>query len=253
MARKKLVSTNQKPKKKSSSRHSQHAGSILDNPGLLLHVLGYVGLGEHVFMAAVSKGWRQLYKQIPSHRIDGADLGRPSDEWRESLLLETRCETGMTLCSAAFASPARLLWAERCALPRQSARVVRSLGRCGGYATINKVFHRWRPDSAELMRGAAESGSAEKLEWVKSGVRKSNFPKDICVYAARSGSVELVRWLGQQGCLIKGPTARAAAERGHLNILQWMFESGRRLYEDTAECAALRGIVILFSDVYLQA
>jgi hypothetical protein len=80
----------------------------------------------------------------------------------------------------------------------------------------------WR---RELVRPALRRGHLPFVQWVASGASPSTHAK-YSVYAAQSGSVELMRWLVDQGWSVDGDTVIAAAQAGNVDLLKYLAEHG---------------------------
>jgi len=71
-------------------------------------------------------------------------------------------------------------------------------------------------------------GHLERKEW-------------LCMFAARSGQLEVLQWARANGCLWNGETCYWAATSGHLEILQWARANGCPWNENTCWGAAQVG------------
>jgi hypothetical protein len=71
-------------------------------------------------------------------------------------------------------------------------------------------------------------GHLERKEW-------------LCMFAARSGQLEVLQWARANGCLWNGETCYWAATGGHLEILQWARANGCPWNENTCWGAAQVG------------
>ena len=82
---------------------------------------------------------------------------------------------------------------------------------------------------------AAESGSIETLEWLRSSSkgppRKERCPWDVrvCAEAARHGHLELLVWARKRKCKWDERTCLLAAHSGHLHVLKWARSRGARM------------------------
>jgi hypothetical protein len=76
-------------------------------------------------------------------------------------------------------------------------------------------------DGAALARGVAASGSHSKMLWFCE--QQYPLPADVSISVARSGNVDLLRWLKQEHNVRLCPDAmRYAAPRGHLHMCQYL-------------------------------
>ena len=74
------------------------------------------------------------------------------------------------------------------------------------------------------VRGAAEGGHLEVLQWA----RANGCPWDekTCWRAAEGGHLEVLQWARTNGCPWNEGTCSAAALGGHLEVLQWARANG---------------------------
>ena len=79
-------------------------------------------------------------------------------------------------------------------------------------------------------------GHLERKEW-------------LCMFAARSGQLEVLQWARANGCLWNGETCYWAATGGHLEILQWARANGCPWNEDTIANAGHN----VYDDVVIRA
>jgi hypothetical protein len=97
------------------------------------------------------------------------------------------------------------------------------------------------PLSDAVLQGAALAGDVEKLHWLHVE-QHCQLPDDATASSAKSGSVDLLRWLQQQGAVFSAATSMSAAESGQLQVLQFLHTQGCAI-ESRRVChaAALRG------------
>ena len=94
-------------------------------------------------------------------------------------------------------------------------------------------------DSDRLCVWAAKEGQLEILKWL----RENDFPWDekTCRLAAGGGHLEILRWAHSNGCPFDKKTRAWAAREGHLEVLQWLRANGCPWNEETCESAAEGG------------
>eukprot|EP00953_Heterococcus_sp_UTEX-ZZ885_P042160 21454-Heterococcus_DN1.PRE.2 len=119
----------------------------LDHKGILQLVVDYVGVGEHLFLSMVSKGFRACYLNVPVYE------GRV---WR--------VEPQMTVCTAIMRSLSRLRLAVELGfkLDPQNTRLQFCAGRAADIETLielNEQYHM--PYTEQVARGAAAAGSEQ--------------------------------------------------------------------------------------------
>jgi hypothetical protein len=81
-----------------SSNKRSMGGNIspLDDSGILLHVLNILGAGQHLFISAVCKAWKESYESVASVQMAGLH------DFHSSLAYQCTITSEMTLYSAAF-------------------------------------------------------------------------------------------------------------------------------------------------------
>jgi len=84
-------------------------------------------------------------------------------------------------------------------------------------------------DSYYIADQAAWGGQVQVFEWMKEKHLKINIYPMILIKAAKSGSIECLKWLRDYGFSLAEHTATAAAEKGHLNTLKWLHANGAKL------------------------
>jgi hypothetical protein len=127
------------------------SSSVFDNAGVLQNVLDYVGLGEALFVATISKAFLQRYRTLH-------DVSRTIECHERGISLYSVMITPQTtLYSAVFASPSRVQLAAACGLsflvPHAEVRsgVLESKTRC--------LHHRAGKFASEVtLASAAEFG-----------------------------------------------------------------------------------------------
>jgi hypothetical protein len=175
----------------------------LGHPGILQHVLDYVGPGCFLFAALVAKAWWYSYARVPGCQLVGIDsLGN---------IANVVCSPQTTLSSVVFASPTCVKLAHDCGLQLSTgtSNLQRIAGRYADTATL-RTAHALGLSliSEDLARGAAVSGELQKLVFLAE--QHCPFPADITMYAARSGVVEALVYLQQQGCPLTTRTSSCA-------------------------------------------
>jgi hypothetical protein len=215
------------------------AASPLEHPGILLHVLNILGPGHHLFISAVSKAWRESYERIASVLMVGVACDDHGDQVLHTINPET------TLCSAVFASTARLTLA--CAYDfsleadNYDAECIQQIaGRVADVPTLRAARELGLQLTDEVLIGAAESGSTLKLQWLHTD-HGCKLPSDICDYAAFSGSIDTLRWLKGHGAVFRAATCACAATRAHMHVLQYLRDEGCEWDANACHGAAERG------------
>jgi hypothetical protein len=186
------------------------------NADTLHSVLSYVGAGNWLPLATVSSSWKYACQKIASHRQAGfAAAGEAV-----SIVVLPR----MTVSSAVFATASSLLLAHVNGFPLHSSRegLQFCAGKIADLATLKLAHKLGMVFTAEAALGAAASGSLAKVTWLHTE-HKCSLLHNITAHAARSGSVELVRYLKQQGLMIDAEASLAAIAAGRLSVAQYLY------------------------------
>jgi hypothetical protein len=85
---------------RAQKRSAAGDSSPLLTPGILRGALSYVGPGHHLFVAPVSKWWKDMYSTVESQQLTGYD--------KYGNKFVVLCDPQMTLYSSVLASPTRL-------------------------------------------------------------------------------------------------------------------------------------------------
>jgi hypothetical protein len=179
-------------------------------------VLSYVGAGHWLPLAAVCSIWKNACQKLASHRQAGfAAAGEAV-----SIVILPQ----MTVSSAVFATASSLQLAHVSGFPLQSSRAGLQFcaGKTADLATLKLAHKLGMVFTAEAALGAAASGSLAKVTWLHTE-QNCSLLHSITAHAARSGSVELVRYLKQRGLAIDADTSLAAVEAGRLSVAQYLY------------------------------
>jgi hypothetical protein len=212
--------------------------SPLEDAGILLQILNILGPGQHLFISAVSKAWRESYARVDSATVPA--LAHDYDD--EADLLTVTSE--MTLYSAAFSATAlvRLAHGHGFALEGYNDKLERIAGRVADVDTLRAAHELGLQLTDKVLFGAAESlqFSVKKLQWLhdENGCELSD---EICFYAARSGSIEALRWLKLRGGIFRTGTCEGAAAGAHLHVLQYLRSEGCEWDGTVCSAAAKNG------------
>eukprot|EP00953_Heterococcus_sp_UTEX-ZZ885_P031708 16610-Heterococcus_DN1.PRE.12 len=206
--------------------------SPLEDAGMLVHVLNILGPGQHLFISAVSRVWRESYKRVASTQVlkllylhsEAADL-----------CTITPCTTRF---SAAFASAATLRLVHEHGLSFSNENFQRLAGRLLDVSTLQAAQQLGLRLTAHVLFGAAESASVFKLQWLHTEMG-CPLPQSICGFAARTGSAALISWLKEYGCKFCTYTTASAAAGANLHLLQFLRDE-RCEWDETACAAAAR-------------
>jgi hypothetical protein len=218
----------------SKARAKLDASSPLDDTSILRHVLNILGPGQHVFVSAVSKAWRDSYTRVASVQMPWIT----EDVDDEAVLHTITSQT--TLCSAVFASAASIRLANECGLTFTSTELQHIAGRVADIATLQAAVDLGLQLTDEVVIGAAEAASLPQLQWlhVQQGCP---LPRGICDWAAKSGSMDTLVWLRDHGSAFRSSTCEAAAGGAHLHLLEFLRDQGCEWDEHVCSAAAKSG------------
>jgi F-box domain len=174
-----------------ASKRAAVSRGPLDSEAVVRQVLSYVGPGHWLICALVSKKWHELYAEV--QRIE-----QELYDYKGETCLRT-ITASMTLYSAVFTSVSQVELARSCGLKlRSRARPLQlAAGRNGDAETLLAARRLGMPWADCLLNSIAEQGDLPKLQ-VLLASNKCRLPIDVSKYAARSGSIELLKWLKQK-------------------------------------------------------
>jgi Ankyrin repeats (3 copies) len=186
-------------------------------PGILQNVLIFVGPGHCLFVALISRLWRDTYNNLGSQQLKVAS-GR-----REQMIT---CDPQMTLYSSVFASPSRVKLAKKHWLDCNSEAFQLAAGKHADITTLATAHEIGRqmgmPYTVTTMLGAAQNNKLAEVKFLRSqGCPWSSQHLDA---AASSGHFELVRWCYEHGCPWSASMPWYAAESGNVELMAWVLQ-----------------------------
>jgi hypothetical protein len=238
----------------------------LQHKGLREHIFSFVGAGHWWFVAQVSRAWKMSYKGVEDFRMKGI---------RDDEHCFT-CTAIMTLTQAAFSSAACCSLATDSningglCLDSSDWCLQRIAGQFSDLDTLQLALDRGLPANDHAIRGAAESGSPSKVQWLYerqdhaklTGIgtwaayggnlellnwltkHGYTFGEVTCIRAAAAGHEHVLRYLRAQGCKWSVAITAAAVRHGHLALLKWLLSAGCPLNNFTlSENAATSGSI----------
>ena len=151
-------------------------------------VLAYVGSKQHLYTCGVNKAFRAHYHKKPTTD----DAGKLNEL--------PKCCVGTGL-RAVFASPPCLRLAVECGLNIGLRCFQFDAGRHASIETLEAAKQLGLQLDMYVCQGAARSGFVPKRRWLVED-QHTTLPDDVARHAARSGSVGMMQWLHQKGCLL---------------------------------------------------
>jgi hypothetical protein len=177
---------------------SRSSSIALSTPDILRQILGYVGPGHWLFIAAVNSLWIQLYYGVASVEQRAYDTNGSEHK--------ITCIPQMTLYSSVFASPSRLRLADKqCSIEWTSAARKRFQYAAGKYAdieTLRTVSSLGVDLSGWTLKGAAAVDALAKLKWLFTKLQYAP-GIELSYSAAASSSMAVLAWLKHRGVVLR--------------------------------------------------
>jgi hypothetical protein len=231
---------------RAGKRAAADASNPLNDAGILKQVLSYAGAGEFIFYAPISKLWLECYRAVPAHEM------KKDDTIRQEQDLDVLPQ--MTLRRAVFASAARVKLAHQLGLQfgTECLQLHFYLGLLACKAVLTEAHRLGMPVSASTLNGAAFSGELSAVIWLHTE-HSCALNHNTILCCARTGQIEVLRWLKQQGmvfttdamnfaamhgqnltcaylhaegCTWDELASFAAAHKKHWNTVRWLYNHG---------------------------
>jgi hypothetical protein len=211
------------PGEERAHKRSAAAGSNpLHDRDILQLILNMVGPAEHVFLSTVSKSFRECYLNVPA-------LVGVYPDFAEGDGTAVTFGPQTTACTVIFESVSRIRLAVELGFvvnPR-SWWCQFNAGCAADIETLATLKHVYNvPYTEYTSRGAAESGSVSKLQWL---LDEQQCPEaaDIIIYAQYAPTLDVLKWLKQRGCVFTEDTCAAAAKSPRAaSLLQYLRSEG---------------------------
>jgi hypothetical protein len=219
-----------------SFERAPDGASPLENAGILLHVLNILGPGQHLFISAVSKAWRDSYERVDDVQMASTKLAFSFHGGKIIFTITSK----MTLCSAIIASASRVKLAYECGLAFDNLYLQRIFCRRADVPTLQAAHELGLQLTDHVLLGAAKAASVPKLQWLHLE-QGCMLRADATYHAARKGSTETLRWLEEHGSAFTADTCEGAAAGGQLHVLQWLRDQGCEWKDSVCVAAASHG------------
>jgi Ankyrin repeats (3 copies) len=197
-------------------------------------MLNFLGPGQHLFISAVSKAWKESYTRVDSAKVPELVFAY----YDEAALLTITPK--MTLYSAVYSAASRVNLAHECGLDFDNWKLQRIAGRAADISILQAAVEIGLQLTVEVLKGAAEATSVPKLQWLHIEQERP-LPYNICDIAARCGSIDALRWLKDHGSAYTARTCEFAAAGAHLHVLQFLHDEGCEWHESACRAAAKHG------------
>jgi hypothetical protein len=215
-----------------SKRLAQSRGP-LDSEAVVQQVLSYVGPGLWLICALINKN-HELYAEVQSIE-QVVQVYKDLGGWRP----ERRTITArMTTYSAIFASASRVEMARMSGLKlRSRGGYLQGAAATNGDAETLIAAHKLGlPWTDCLINLIAEQGDLRRVQVLYEN--KCRLPVEVSLFAARSGSVDMLKWLKHKGCAFTIDTAREAALGGHQEAIMYLHADYWHESWDAVACEA---------------
>ncbi|CAN0196883.1 unnamed protein product [Ascophyllum nodosum] len=203
-----------------------------DRPDVISDVLGFCPREAFLFLAGVSKSWKNAWLAAGYSKGTGVRQAAATQARTEWVLDEPMFNCACQAAVGIFGDWLGVL------------SLTAAAGNLGGLkAAASARGSGWasKASGKKVMRAAADGGHLEVLKWARA--QGCPFGFDTSCAAARGGHLEVLKWLVQQGCPCDEYMCSAAAEGGHLEVLEWALDIGCELDEGTCNAAAEFGHV----------
>jgi hypothetical protein len=159
------------------------------------------------FYAPISKLWLECYRAVPAYEVKRVDT---TDQYDDLNVVPE-----MTLRRAVFASAARVRLAHELGLRfgTEGADSQFYIGRIKNIAVLDEAYRLGMPVSTHTLNGAATSGALSTVRWLRTE-HNCAIHREADILCARSGQIEVLQWLKEQGLLFTADTMNSAALHG---------------------------------------
>jgi hypothetical protein len=196
-------------------------------------------------VAAVSKGWREVYATLDSVQLT------VYDEHRRELIIT--CDSQVTLYSSVFCSSSRVQLAHDHGLDCTSEEFQLAAGKYAHAATLAVAHRVGMAYTPAVMAGAARCNKLAEVQFLRS--QGCPWSQQLLELACRFGHSELVRWCHEHGCLWDDfdNAPRCAAESGNVELMAWVLQQpGTFLSTELFSTAASKGHIAMCRYLYTQ-
>jgi hypothetical protein len=184
-----------------AQRLAVSSGGALDDVAVVDLVLRFAGSHQALFLK-INKAWAACYEST-----NNGDAAADSSDHVHSV----NCTSLEAVCGSAT----RIRLAHRRRLPLGSARVHRAAGKVADCNTLTAAHELGMLWTLEIKRSMVKHNRLPELQWLHTE-QGCQLPADVNVYAAKSGSIDMLKWLKEAGCVFDEDPMRSAAEHGHV-------------------------------------
>jgi hypothetical protein len=199
----------------SMAKHSRASSTIFSNRNILQHVLRFVGAGEYIFAAPISKLWLFYYKQQAAYKLKAFETCSKQD---------FAVVPQMTTRRATLVSVARLRLAHMCGLRfnADSTELQFETGRLASIVVLAEAHRLGMQFTSHVADGAAASSDLSKLEWLH---REHKCPLGIStsIQACVNSDIPMLQWLQQQGVKLDQKLLFCAPMQSRLVMSEFLY------------------------------
>jgi hypothetical protein len=213
---------------------SEDSSNPLQQAGILQHVLAYVGPGHWCFVAEVSSLWRELYLKIAKRRLQVQVV-----HMEKTRTLVRTLVPRMTMYSAVFGSPSRVLHAQAHELCSTTEQYQSTAGKYADVATLEAAHELGILYSYAAIEGAAQRNAFAVVQFLHA--QGCFLSYEMFEAAAARGHTEMCAYLHSQDCPCDAAACENAALNGHCNTLRWLYEHDCPFHPYNLQTAAAKG------------
>jgi hypothetical protein len=194
-----------------------------------------VGPGHCLFVAPVSKWWKEIYSTLKSQQLTVF----AENDYETATIT---CASKKTLLSSVFASPSRVEFAVKSGLACTSGKYERAAGKYADIATLAAAHSLGMEYTESTIAAAADCNKLAEVQYLHE--QGCPWPSYLLDRAASKGDFELVRWCYEHGCPFgdAGMASCHAAQSSNVELMAWVLQQpGTQVHADDMCYAAWTG------------
>jgi hypothetical protein len=244
---------------------------VLNNSTIVQNILGFVGPGQHLYIATINRLFKQYYEQVDSNEVEGFDkkgtckrivvgahVTRLSEVCRSWARIAEAADIGVpVLAKRSFLQKvaADLVGHEVIAKPGFQLDINTHhcqvfMGQCADHELLSLAFDKLgMSNNGSVTFGAVCAGRAATLQWL---IKERHSPLYVTIssYAAARGHLDVLIYLHKIKFQFDPETSMRAALNGHLHILQFLHGNGYQWHADTCRVAIHGGHLSVLQWLY---
>jgi hypothetical protein len=210
---------------RAQKRSAADSRNPLQQAGILLRVLDYVGPGHWCFVAEVSSLWRELYSKVTS-----------SSAFRFTGSEDSFYSIPQVTLMSVMVSISRVRFAHAHGLDCATVTYERAAGMHADIATLAAAHELGMSYSEASVEGAARRNKLAVVQFLCA----QGCPLSASVYnaAAGRGDIDMCAYLHSEHCPWSDFTCVTAVVNGYSDTLRWLHEHGCEWHADLIHLAA---------------